>query len=69
MWSINGGATLKHIITGEPGAAHTNPNVTFHYRIKGNKGHVATQTNISVHNSDSDVTIFMVCKNDIKREN
>ena len=54
MLSINGGAKLKHVITtSKPdsvrgdNSAHTNPSVTFHYRIKGHKGHVL-QKQISV---------------------
>ena len=53
MLSINGGEKLKHVtVTSKPdsvedNSAHTNPNVTFHYRIKGNKGHVL-QKQISV---------------------
>lgn len=51
MLSINGGAKLKHVTSKpelvEDNPAHTNPNVTFHYRIKGYKGHML-QKQISV---------------------
>ena len=75
MLSINRGAKLKHVITSKPGSgiagAHTNPNVTFHYRIKGNKGHVL-QKQISVFI----ILFWLRCNNiygrvinSIKREN
>ena len=64
MLSINGGEKLKHVtVTSKPdsvedNSAHTNPNVTFHYRIKGNKGHVL-QKQISVFI----ILLWLRCKN------